>query len=34
SKGVIDVRDVVYFTATMAFWLMANAIVLDLKKAD
>ena len=33
-KGVIDLRDVVYFFAMMAFWLMANVIVLDLKKAD
>lgn len=34
TKGVIDLRDIVYFGAMMVFWLMANVIVLDLKKAD
>ena len=34
SKGVIDLRDLVYFGALIAAWLMATAIVLDLKKAD
>ena len=34
SKGVIDVRDLVYFGALIATWLAATAIVLDLKKAD
>ncbi|MEL7448294.1 MAG: ABC transporter permease subunit [Pseudomonadota bacterium] len=34
SKGVIDLRDLVYFGAMMVFWLTANTIVLDLKKAD
>lgn len=34
SKGVIDIRDVVYFLAVIASWLYANAIVLELKKAD
>lgn len=33
-KGVIDLRDVVYFGLTIAFWLVANAIVLDIKKAQ
>jgi len=33
TKGVIDIRDVVYFIAVIAFWLLANTIVLDLKKA-
>jgi ABC-2 type transport system permease protein len=34
SKGVIDVRDLIYFGALIAAWLAANAIVLDMKKAD
>jgi len=34
SKGVIDVRDLIYFGALIAGWLLATAIVLDMKKAD
>ena len=34
SKGVIDLRDIVYFAAMIGFWLYANTVVLDLKKAD
>ena len=34
SKGVIDLRDVVYFAALIAFWLAATALVLDMKKAE
>ena len=34
SKGVIDVRDLIYFLLTIAFWLYASAVVIDLKKAD
>lgn len=34
SKGVIDLRDVLYFATLIVAWLAANAIVLDLKKAD
>lgn len=34
SKGVIDLRDLIYFGALITVWLMANAIVLDMKKAD
>jgi ABC-2 type transport system permease protein len=33
-KGVIDVRDLLYFITLVAAWLAANAIVLDMKKAD
>ncbi len=33
-KGVLDLRDVVYFAAMIGFWLYASAIVIDLKKAD
>ena len=34
SKGVIDVRDLVYFALVMLLWLMATTIVLEVKKAD
>lgn len=34
SKGVIDLRDLLYFGLTIGFWLYATAVVIDLKKAD
>ena len=34
SKGVIDLRDLLYFGILIAVWLAANAIVLEIKKAD
>jgi len=34
SRGVIDLRAVVYFALVIGFWLAANTVVLDLKKAD
>ena len=34
SKGVIDVRDLVYFAALIGFWSAATALVLDMKKAQ
>lgn len=34
SKGVISVRDLMYFFGMIAVWLMATSIVIDLKKAD
>ena len=34
TKGVIDLRDVLFFLLTIGFWLYASAIVIDLKKAD
>jgi len=34
SKGVIDLRDVIYFFTLIGFWLYANALVVDMKKAD
>ena len=34
KKGVLDLRDLVYFAAMIGFWLYAGAIVIDLKKAD
>ncbi len=34
AKGVLDLRDIGFFLLVIAFWLAANAIVIDLKKAD
>lgn len=34
AKGVIDLRDLVYFVLMIAFWLYACAVVIDLRKAD
>lgn len=32
-KGVIDLRDLVYFASLVGFWLFANALFVDLKRA-
>ena len=34
SKGVLDIRDVLYFLIMMSAWLVATAITIDMKKAD
>jgi ABC-2 type transport system permease protein len=34
SKGVLDLRDLVYFALVIVFWLIANAVVLEMRKAD
>jgi ABC-2 type transport system permease protein len=33
-RGVIDLRDAVFFLSVIVFFLYANAIIVDLKKAD
>ena len=33
-KGVIDVRDIIYFTTLIGFWLYANTIAVETKKAS
>jgi len=33
-RGVIDLRDAVFFLSVIAFFLYANTIIVDLKKAD
>jgi ABC-2 type transport system permease protein len=33
SKGVVDIRDIIFFTSFIAFWLFANAVLLEIKKA-
>jgi ABC-2 type transport system permease protein len=34
AKGVIDIRDLLYFGMLIAFFLIATAVVLDVRKAD
>jgi ABC-2 type transport system permease protein len=34
SRGVIDLRDLIYFVLVIGFWLIANRIILEIKKAD
>jgi ABC-2 type transport system permease protein len=34
SKGILDLRDIVYFALVTVFWLIANSIVLELRKAE
>jgi len=34
KKGVIDVRDIVYFASLIAFWLYANTLAINVKKAS
>lgn len=34
KKGVIDARDIFYFAALIAFWLYANVVVIEAKKAS
>ncbi len=33
-KGVIDIRDIFYFAILISFWLYANVVTIDAKKAD
>jgi ABC-2 type transport system permease protein len=34
KKGVIDIRDLIFFVTLIAFWLYANVIVVESKKAS
>jgi len=34
GKGIIDLRDLIYFFSLIAFWLFATAILIEMKKAD
>jgi ABC-2 type transport system permease protein len=34
SKGVLSLRDVLYFISMIVFWLTATAVVVELKQAD
>ena len=33
SKGVVDMRDIIFFVSLIAFWLFANAVLIEIKKA-
>ena len=33
SRGVLDLSDLLFFVAVIVFWLIANTIVIDMKKA-
>ena len=34
SRGVIDLRDIVFYVSLIVFWLFVNTIVIGLKKAE
>ena len=34
QNGVIDARDLIYFISLILFWLFANLLIVDLKKAS
>lgn len=34
SKGVLDIRDILFFAVVIAAWLLASAIVIEIKKAN
>lgn len=34
KKGVIDIRDIIYFAALISLWLYINVVVIDAKKAS
>ncbi len=34
ARGVIDLRDLIFFTSFIGCWLFANVIIVELKKAD
>ena len=34
TKGVIDLRDLVFYVSVIAFWLFANAVAIDARKAE
>ena len=34
TRGVLDIRDVLYFSVFIAAWLLASAIVIEIKKAN
>ena len=34
SRGVIDIRDIVFYLSVIFFWLFVNTVVIGMKKAD
>ena len=33
TRGVLELRDIIFFVSMMAFWLFANVVAVDTKKA-
>ena len=34
SKGVLSLRDLLYFVSMIVFWLLATMVVVDLKQGE
>jgi ABC-2 type transport system permease protein len=34
ARGVLDIRDFLFFTVFITAWLLASAIVIEIKKAN
>ncbi len=34
ERGVIDLRDIIFFSSFIVIWLFANVILVEMKKAD
>ena len=34
TKGVIDIRDLIYYAVLIAYWLYASVVVIDMKKGS
>ena len=34
KKGVIDVRDIIFFGSLMAFWIYLNVVIVEMKKGE
>ncbi|MFC7551982.1 hypothetical protein ACFQU7_06415 [Pseudoroseomonas wenyumeiae] len=34
SRGIVSVPDLVFFASFIGFWLFANAVIVDHRKAD
>ena len=34
SKGVLDIRDILFFAIFILAWLLASAVVIEMKKAN
>jgi ABC-2 type transport system permease protein len=34
TQGLIELRDIIFFVSLIAFWLFANAVLIDLKRAN
>jgi ABC-2 type transport system permease protein len=34
TRGVVSLRDVIYFASFIGFWLFLNTVIIDHRKAD